>query len=168
MTVSSSLARSVCGVTVTVNDESVGELDGADAGLLGLALERLGGVVALGFHRVGRVDLQDEVNASPKVEPQLDGLLQGVLDRGIAVAHHFLLGVPVARPDVAGDGAHHHQQDQEDSPAKLLTQIPSRKKRTAQSTGEAYRLSAISGASSGAEEPSARTLIARKLWLTAC
>ena len=77
MTASSSLVWSVCGVTATVNVVSVGSSTAPMPGVLGLGLQRLDRVVALGLHGVGRVDLQDEVDAAAQVEPELDAPSSG-------------------------------------------------------------------------------------------
>src|SRR4029453_17304050 len=103
-------------------------------------LQRLDRVVPLGLQGVRRVDLQNQVDAAAQVEAELDRLLQRVLEPGLARTCPFLLRVLVARKDVAGDGTHDHENDQQDSPAKLLAQVSSPKKRTAQCTGRANGL----------------------------
>src|SRR5262249_10638789 len=91
-------------------------------GVLGLALQRFDGVVTLGLDGVGRVDLEHEVDAAAQVEAELDRALQRVLDRRTSRAGPLLLGVRVAHEDVTGDRAEHHQKDQQNAPAELLTQ----------------------------------------------
>ena len=123
------------------------QLDGAEAGVLASRLSVSVASSRSAFTASAVLTCRTRWMPPRRSSPSLMAFFRASFRVGDARARSIPSSRAVARPDVAGDGAHHHQQDQEDSPAKLLPQISSRKKRTAQCTGRASGFSFPGGGS---------------------
>src|SRR5207244_9424368 len=68
------------------------------------------------------VHLEDEVDASAQIQPQLDPLLQGLGEGRRAGPDPLLPGVGIAGQDVAGRQPGDHHQNHENTPTEPLGQ----------------------------------------------